>query len=307
MYTSVQANNPDTLRPLRCFVAVAEELHFGRAADRLILPQSTVSEQVRLLEAHVGGTLFARTTRSVRLTPLGEVLLPAATRALDAVAHAYELAARTARTGNVAFLLGVAIDIDAGELADAFVALRERHTDLRVVPTPMPTVAQLDALRDRRIHAGFVWEPPDRDGIEQQLVGVTGMIAIVPYDHALAVRDRLEVGELDEYPLVLFSGAPNPWVRRRFDTICAEHGISPHVVAEGVGYEGQAGLVLAGTGIGVTAASIGTTRAIPGLVHVPVAVRSGWRRSLIWHRDETHPGLSTLRDLLREHRRSVTA
>ena len=70
----------DNIRPLRCFVTVAEELHFGRAAARLLLPQSTVSQQVKRLETLVGGELFHRTTRSVSLTPLGDILLPMAWR-----------------------------------------------------------------------------------------------------------------------------------------------------------------------------------------------------------------------------------
>jgi DNA-binding transcriptional LysR family regulator len=132
-------NELESLRPLRCFLAVAETLHFGRAAERMVLPQSTVSEQVRKLESVLGGELFVRTSRTVAVSPLGSVLLPEARRAIDAVQHAYALTATTARTGQVPLLFGVAVDVDSGEFARAFPLLRERFPALKVSPVQMST------------------------------------------------------------------------------------------------------------------------------------------------------------------------
>jgi DNA-binding transcriptional LysR family regulator len=288
----------ESLRPLRCFLAVADTLHFGRAAERLILPQSTVSEQIRKLEAVLGGELFVRTSRTVALSSLGTVLLPEARRAIEAVHHAYSLTATTALTGNVPLLLGVAVDVDAGELAQAFPLMRSRFPDLKLVPQQMATGLQLEALLDRRLHVGFVWEPPVVEHLEQQVVGYTGMVAIVPFDHSHAHRTDLGLGEVCASPLVLFSPVQNPWVRQRFDMICRSEDVIPLVAAEGVGYEGQVALVLAGAGIGITAASIGSLRSVPGVVHVPVRVRSGWRRCLVWHTEELHPGVGALRVIM---------
>jgi DNA-binding transcriptional LysR family regulator len=296
----------DSLRPLRCFLAVAEELHFGRAAQRLILPQSTVSEQVRKLESTIGGELFLRTSRTVALSPLGTILLPEARRSLDAVRHAYDLTITAARTGNVPLLIGIAVDVDSGELAQAFPVLRAALPKLKIVPTPMSTGQQIEALLDRRLHVGFVWEPPTIEKLEQQLVGYTGMIAMVPFDHQLAIKTKLTPKQLCAHSLVLFSPVQNIWVRQRFDAICREENVLPLVAAEGIGYEGQVPLVLAGAGIGVTAASIGQLRTVPGIVHIPVTIKQGWQRSLIWHKDETHPGVEHLRATL-SHRTKSTS
>jgi DNA-binding transcriptional LysR family regulator len=288
----------ESLRPLRCFVAVAETLHFGRAAELLVLPQSTISEQIRKLEAVLGGPLFVRTSRRVTLSPLGTVLLPEARRALDAVRHAYALTATTALTGNVPLLLGVAVDVDAGEFARAFPLLRKRLPALKISPIQMSTGNQIEAILDRRLHVGFVWEPPTTEHLDQHVVGYTGMIALVPFDHPLATRKRLSMSELCKWPLVLFNPAQNPWTRQRFDLICREEDVTPLIATDAIGYEGQVTAVLAGAGIGVTAASIGSLRTVPGIVHVPVQITCGWRRCLIWHTDETHPGVAALRAIL---------
>ncbi len=298
--SQITMNEMESLRPLRCFVAVADALHFGRAAETLVLPQSTVSEQVRKLESVFGGELFVRTSRSVVLSSLGAVLLPEARRALDAVQHAYLLTATTAQTGNVPLLFGVAVDVDAGEFARAFPLLRKQLPSLKLTPIHMSTGQQIEAILERRLHVGFVWEPPAVDHIEQQLVGYTGMVAMVPFDHSLADRKELSISELCESPLVLFSPVQNPWVRQRFDIVCREENVTPLVSAEGIGYEGQVSLVLAGAGIGVTAASIGSSRSVPGIVHIPVPITKGWRRSLIWHANETHPGVTALRSIMHE-------
>jgi DNA-binding transcriptional LysR family regulator len=302
--SSIPMNDVDSLRPLRCFIAVADTLHFGHAALQLVLPQSTVSEQIRKLESTLGGELFVRTSRTVALSPLGTVLLPEARRALEAVRHAYALTAATAKTGNVPLLLGVAVDVDAGEFAGAFPLLRARYPDLKLSPVQMSTGQQIESLLDRRLHLGFVWEPPVVEHLEQQLVGYTGLVAMVPFDHKLADHSELTIDELCTWPLVLFSPVQNPWVRQRFDMVCREENVSPLIAAEGVGYEGQVSLVLAGAGIGVTAASIGSLRSVPGIVHVPVPIKTGWRRCLIWHTNETHPGVNAIRELITANTRN---
>jgi DNA-binding transcriptional LysR family regulator len=296
--SSTAINELESLRPLRCFLAVAETLHFGRAAEILVLPQSTISEQVQKLETVLGGQLFIRTSRRVTLSPLGTVLLPEARRAIEAVQYAYTLTARTALTGNVPLLLGVAVDVDAGEFARAFPLLRNQLPDLKVSPVQMSTGHQIEAILDRRLHVGFAWEPPVTQHLDQKVVGYTGMIAVVPFDHTLAARRRLTMPELCEWPLVLFNPAQNPWTRQRFDLICREEKVTPLIATDAVGYEGQVTAVLAGAGIGVTAASIGSLRSVPGIVHVPVDIKTGWRRCLIWHSNETHPGVAALRTIM---------
>jgi DNA-binding transcriptional LysR family regulator len=303
MNSSMWTNNQaiDDLRLLRCFVTVANELHFGRAASRLALPQSTVSEAVRQLEHLVGHQLFTRTTRQVTLTALGESLVMQANRAIDAVANVYSLAAEGTSSGSRPLLLGTAIDIDNGELSAVLPRLRHQHPTLRITPRVLRTVDQIQALLEQRLHLGFVWEPPEHALLATQLVGVTGLVAVVPFDHQLARRKSIPIAELHEQPVVVWSAQMNEWTRDRLSLILQDHEVRPRIVVEAHGFDQQVPHVLAGVGIGLTAASISAVKQLPGLVHIPIRHRGGFRRMLIWRRDETHPGVAAILEAMHPH------
>jgi DNA-binding transcriptional LysR family regulator len=290
------ANNQqiDDLRLLRCFVTVADELHFGRAAKRLALPQSTVSEAVRQLERVFGHPLFIRTTRRVALSALGEAIVPEARRAIDAVANVYSLGAAGSSSALRPLLLGTAIDIDNGELSTVLPRLRLQHPSLRITPRILRTADQIQALLEQRLHLGFVWEPPEHALLVSHLVGTTGLVAVVPYDHSLARRKAIPIAVLDGQPVVVWSADMNEWTRDRLHAILRDHDVQPRIVVEAHGFDQQVPHILAGVGIGLTAASISAAKQLPGLVHIPIRHRGGFRRMLVWRRDETHPGVAAV-------------
>lgn len=301
MYSSKWANNHriDDLRPLRCFLSVADELHFGRAAERLSLPQSTVSEQIRSLERLIGHRLFVRTTRRVALTAVGEALIPEARRALAAVAHVYEVGASSSSAGTTPLLLGTATDVDTGELASVLPRLRHEYPNLRIAARVMRTADQITSLVERRLHLGFAWEPPDHAQLATHLVGTTGLVAFVPYDHPLAQRKSIPIAALATEPLVVWSKEMNEWTRRRLDAIFDDHDVAPRIAAEALGFDQQVPHVLSGAGIGLTAASISSVKHLPGLLHIPIRHRGGFRRLLMWRHDESHPGVAAVLESLR--------
>src|SRR2546426_5569509 len=147
------------LRHLRYFVAVAEELHFGRAAKRLGISQPPLSQQIRALEDQLGVELLRRTRRNVRMTSAGEVFLQAARRILRGVEDSVEVTRRAARgevgTLNVGYAPGVEIEI-LPRVLRAF-ARRYPAVDLRL--SPLHSREQLEALRQKAIDVGFVRLP----------------------------------------------------------------------------------------------------------------------------------------------------
>jgi DNA-binding transcriptional LysR family regulator len=296
MNNSDWANNQaiDDLRRIRCFLAVAEELHFGRAAKKLVLPISTVSEAVRQLEHVVGHALFVRTTRRVSLTVVGESMVLEASRAIEAVANVYRVASEGGSSRSRPLLLGTAIDIDGGELSEVLSRLRSEEPSLRITPRVLRTADQVRALLEQRLHLGFVWDPPDHPLFESHLVGTTGLVAVVPDDHHFATRLTLSIAELNEQPVIVVSSAMNEWTRDCLDSIFRDHGVFPRIVAEALGFDQQVPHVLAGVGIGLTAASISAAKRLPGLAYIPVVHRGGFRRVLLWRRDETHPGIAAI-------------
>ncbi len=296
MDSSSWANNQqiDDLRLLRCFVAVAEELHFGRAAHRLSLQQSTVSEAVRHFERLTHAPLFTRTTRHVALTALGEAILPAARNAINGVANVYRLAAEGTSSAALPLLLGTAIDIDNGELSAVLLPLRNQSPTLRVITHVLKTSDQIQALLERRLHLAFVWEPPEHELLVTRLVGVTGLVAVVPYDHVLAKRKSIPIAALAGQPVIVWSATLNEWTRDRLASILRDHDVEPRIVVEANGFDQQVPHILAGMGIGLTAASISASKQLPGLVHIPIKHRGGFRRMLAWRHDETHPGVDAI-------------
>lgn len=288
----------DDLRALRCFVAVADELHFGRAARVLVLPQSTVSQQVKRLEREIGAPLFERTTRRVNLTNVGAEMLDDARIALRAVDALVTTARSSVRTRRRPVTIGLAMDIDSGELSIALQRFRRRHPDLHVELRAMRTSEQLTAIEQAELDLGYVWEPPSESHLVTYVIGTTGLIAFVPDDHPLAGDSTATMAHLATFPIVAWSASLNPWTRRRLTSAFNEQHLEPLIVDEADGYDSQLPLVLEGRGVGVTAASIADLRTIPGITHIPITDPVLFHRCIVHHRSNDNPAVGALLDLL---------
>jgi DNA-binding transcriptional LysR family regulator len=195
-----------TLDQLRGFVAVAEEGHFGRAAERLRMTQPPLSRQIQRLERAVGFALFLRTPRGAEPTPAGRIFLEEARRLLSAAdtlpLRARRVAAGTAGTVRIGFtavsaltVLGRWIAVAAAELPGVDLVLSE-----------MVTHAQLDALLAGEIEVGLVRQVPRSDVLESRLVATDSLILAAPRGHALADRDRAPaLADVAEHDVVTYS------------------------------------------------------------------------------------------------------
>ncbi len=183
-------------RPLRHFVAVAEELNFSRAAERLGISAPPLSRTIRNLEAELGVVLFERSTHAVALTPAGTVLLGQARIALDALQAAGRRAQRAA-TAEPKLVLAVKPDGDGG-LLDAILA------DYATEPAALPVSIRLCGwgeqprlLRQGEADVALVYEPFDLTGLDAEPVAVEPHVAAVPAGHPLVARDHLTLADLD--------------------------------------------------------------------------------------------------------------
>ncbi|MFF4255610.1 LysR family transcriptional regulator [Streptomyces sp. NPDC001663] len=182
-------------RSLRYFVAVAEELNFARAAERLGISAPPLSRAIRTLEAELGVTLFERTTHSVRLTPAGTVLLGEARIALDALRAAGRRAQRAAAP-EAKLVLVIKADGDGG-LLDPILARYATE------PAALPVTIRLSGwgdqarlLRQGEADAALIYEPFDRTGLDAETVTVEPRLAAFPASHPLAARDHLTLADL---------------------------------------------------------------------------------------------------------------
>jgi len=182
------------LRSLRYFVTVAEELHFGRAAERLDIVQPAVSHQIARLERDLGTRLLDRSPRHVRLTPAGERVLAAARDTLAAAARVRVVAGETA----VRLRIGVAPGVTA-RLERAAELLRPAEAALVDLPVP----ARLAAVRAGELDLALVRGPVDPTGVRVVRAWSEPLLAVVSEEHPLAGRPRAPLGELDRPPLRL--------------------------------------------------------------------------------------------------------
>ncbi len=192
------------LTQLKCFLAAAETLHFGRAAQSLGILPATLGRQVKQLEDHLGVPLFLRTTRAVTLTDVGSQLLQDA-RSLVAEAEAFEEKARAVR-GTAARVLRVgAIDsAAAGLIPQLLQPMHEAHPDLEIEIVEQRTIHLLPKLLSGSLDIAFCRPPDMRDPrlVFRTLFYETAVVAL-PKSHPLAGRDRIETADLAEEPLIV--------------------------------------------------------------------------------------------------------
>jgi DNA-binding transcriptional LysR family regulator len=195
------------LRKLRYFVAVAEGLHFGRAAEQLFVAQPVLSRQIRKLEEELGAELFVRSSRHVELTDAGRQLLEEASPLL-AAADAASRRVRRAAKGLTTLTVGFFIGDPVGRLARAFTEVRPEVT-LEVIRIYWSD--QTDVLRDGRVDVAFVHLPIDEDGLAVARLYTEPRLALLPASHPLADREQLSITELADDPVILHRGASTAW------------------------------------------------------------------------------------------------
>ena len=199
-------------RDLRYFLAVAEELHFTRAAERLYVSQPALSKQIRLLERNLGSKLFVRDKHEVRLTRAGEALLPHARRVLEAWDEAWAALEAAAAAGSARLVIGMSTSPGRGGLLPA---IRSRFTEDR--PDAELVLRQVDwsdstaGLADGSCDVAFVWLPLPRPGRFRLLVVAEEPRHVaLPRSHRLAARDSLTMADLFDEPFLALPESAGP-------------------------------------------------------------------------------------------------
>jgi len=243
------------LRHLRYFRAVAEELHFGRAAERLHIAQPPLSQQIRQLERELGVSLLTRSTRRVELTRAGEAYLRRTIAVLDAVDDAGRQARRVARGVEGHLSIGCVGSATYSVLPRLVRALREQLPQVEIsIRGEMLAPAQLDALRNRDVDIALLRPPVDDPDVQTEHVRRDRLMVAVPSAHRLAERDTVGVDDLRAEDLVAHPGQDRSVMGRLLTAMCADAGFVPRIRQEVSETSTLVTLVAAGLGIAVVPA-----------------------------------------------------
>jgi len=288
------------LRHLRYFVAVAEERHFGRAAERLHIAQPPLSQQIRRFEAELGEPLLYRTTRSVELSPAGAVLLERAREILAAVDSAIEDARRAARGEYGRLAIGFTGSSTYEMLPSLAVALRRELPgvvlDLR---GELLTPAQVERLVAGTLDLGLLRPPVHERDLEIEVLRSEPLIAVLPESHRLAAADAVPLDELASEPFVTYPSHFRSVLHDAVEDACAARGFKPLAAHEVSETATLVSFVAAGLGVSLVPASVGNMT-VRGAIYRPLADdATRVELAVAWRRDDDRPVLSRALDVIR--------
>lgn len=273
---------------MRYFVAVAEELHFGRAAQRLHIAQPPLSQQIAGLEREIGVELFDRSGRRTKLTHAGGAFLPEARTTLQQADRAV-LVAQQAHRGEIGNLsLGFVGSATYQALPVLLKAFRREHPEVRLSLQTLTTKMQLSAFEERSIEIGLL-RPPVPEWLSTRLLLEEPLIAVLPEDHPSAEKDLVPLSDLSDERFILW---PRSSGARIFDEIvafCHKAGFVPDIVEESTELQTMVGLVASGMGVSLQIANPDLLHSLGVVYRAVDDPEARWAMAVAWERGESSP------------------
>lgn len=244
------------LRQFRYFLAVSDELNFGRAAQRLHISQPPLSRQIRQLENQLGVELFRRGATGVALTDAGAAFLPEARRTLKQAAKAVA-AARAARGAEAGqFCVGYTTVVDHSAIPDVFALLRQRFPDWRLVAKGRHSIDLVRELKNGTLDAAFIGLHTRAEGLTVETLRAEPLIVALPAAHRLAKKRAIGFADLDDEPLFWFERRLNPGFYDHCQAFFERIDFKPRVIAEPPDHHILLGLIAEGQGVALMASSL---------------------------------------------------
>ncbi|MFC5862978.1 LysR substrate-binding domain-containing protein [Acidicapsa dinghuensis] len=262
------------LRHLRYFVAVAEELHFGRAAQRLHLAQPPLSQQIRKLEQILDCSLFNRTSRSVRLTVAGEAFLERARRTLLNVSRDLE-ETRSIGRGEVGSLhIGFVGSAMLTILPAIFREYRAAYPGVQLHLHESFTAKVIEGMQSGTLDAGLLRDSDPTEGLDAATIYSEPFVIVLPSRHPRAGQKSISPTHLRDEPFIYYPRSAGSRAFEKPLSLCEEHGFRPHIVQEAQNWLTILRLIGAGLGVSIAPACVRRIAA-PDVVCLPVRSNSG--------------------------------
>ncbi|MFZ7072582.1 LysR family transcriptional regulator [Pseudomonas aeruginosa] len=240
------------IRHLRCFLAVAEELHFARAAERLHIEQSPLSRAIKELEEDLGAQLFVRTTRSTRLTRAGALFLEHVPRVFAAMQQARDSVKAAANGFHSQLRIALSDGVTPSRLPTLLALCRQEEPEVDIRLFEVPLSQQIKGLRDDLYDVGFAQSDEVGDGIVGLSVWSDALMVAVPARHPLLSHKRIPLEELLRYPLVLCDLNACEGHAKHIERVLRRIDMEPLVVERVASCDLMMALVSAGFALGLT-------------------------------------------------------
>ena len=273
------------LRHLRCFLAVAEELHFARAAEKLHIEQSPLSRTIKELEEDVGEQLFVRTSRSTRLTRAGKLFLEHVPRIFTALQQARDSVQAAANGFHGQLRIALSDGITPSRLPALLAMCRQEEPEVDIRLFEVPLAQQIKGLHDDLYDVGFAQSDEVGEGIAAQAVWRDPLLVAVPARHHLLKHKRIPLDEVLQFPLVLCDPLTCEGHARQVERVLRRSEREPLVAERVVSFELMMVMVSAGFALGLAGGPHITASREPGVVARPLAGRSPMLTTYLLHRE----------------------
>lgn len=271
-----------TLRQLRYFAVLGEELNYRRAAERLFITQPALSTAIKQLEHAFGVVLFTRNTRAVALTDLGAAWLPQVQQALSGVDAVVDNLVMLSGTRHGVLRVGYLIGTGADLLFRMVRHFEAAYPDVTVEPIEFDFADPTAGLADGTTEVAIIRPPVELPEHRMLVLDSESWVACLPRDHRLAERTEVSIGELLDDPIVCAPLTAGVW--RDYWLAMDVRGTKPPTIAAvAATYEGETTAIARGLGISFTSSSVARFYDRPGIVYVPITDRPPSHTALAWH------------------------
>jgi DNA-binding transcriptional LysR family regulator len=290
-------------RLLHQFIAVAEELHYGRAAERVRMAQSPLSQAIQRLEEYVGTPLFLRNKRTVSLTPAGKVFLEEAYQWLKYEQVALERA-KYASSGHIGRLaIGFIGSAGYGFMPELIRHFRQARPQVQLRVVEMTTKDQLEQLKGRYLDVGLLRTPLplETSMVSTRLYKKDKLMVALPRSHPLAKQKSIRLSQLSQESFIAFSKEKVPTAHAQLISVCAEAGFYPDIAQECSQVAGVICLIAAGLSVALVPSNLASL-IHPQVQYLPIADRMGslfQEISIAWRTDDDNPAIASFLETAR--------
>lgn len=287
------------LRHLRYFVTLAEELHFGRAAERLHIAQPPLSQQIRQLETELGFQLFHRTKRTVQLTPSGQVFLAQVQGIFRQLEQAIQIGRQTSRGEMGQLVIGFVSSAAYNVLPTILRTFRTRVPGVSLELHELTTNEQSQWLREGRIDVGFLRPPVEEDLFNFEIIFEEALVVALPEAHRLTNQSSVSLRSLSNDPFILFPRTLAPGLYDQIITLCQQADFSPIVAQEAIQMQTIVSLVAAEMGVAIVPQSLQHLQRT-GVVYKPIQQSTTLVAiAMIWRQNDTSPTVQRFLEVAR--------